>query len=172
LIRRIFCAALIALVIFTGISARAEAPLQAEPDSPLIRLHVIAENDSRPAQRLKMHVRDAVLEYAKLALKDCTSEEEAWQRIRSLQAEFETIARTAAGQQVTAQLGIFPFPDRTYAGTTVPAGQYRALRIVIGPGEGRNWWCVLYPSLCLPSEGGYYSLFGRWLEKFFGGESA
>lgn len=172
MIRRIFCAVLIALVIFTGMSARAESPSQTEPLSPLIRLHVIAENDSRPAQRLKLRVRDAVLQYANLALQDCASEAEAWQRVQSLQAEFEAVARTAAGQEVTALTGVFPFPDRTYAGTTVPAGQYRALRIIIGPGEGRNWWCVLYPSLCLPSEGGYYSLLGRWLEKLLGGESA
>ena len=172
MIRRFFCAALIALVILTGATAKAESPSQPEPLSPLIRLHVIAENDTPQAQRLKLRVRDAVLEYAKLALKDCTTEEEAWQRINSLKPEFETVARTAAGQKTTAQTGVFPFPDRTYAGTTVPAGRYRALRIIIGPGEGRNWWCVLYPSLCLPSEGGYYSLFGRWLDKLFGGEPA
>lgn len=166
MIRRIFCALFAALVLFSGISARAEAP-----DLPLIRLHVIAEDDSREAQQLKLHVRDAVLAYAQVALADCTSDEDAWRRLNALQSDIERIAEQAAGRDAAARLGIFPFPDRTYAGVTVPAGQYRALRIVIGAGEGRNWWCVLYPSLCLPSEGGYYSLFGLWLEQLFGGET-
>ena len=53
---------------------------------------------------------------------------------------------------VRLETGVFPFPDRVYGDEVVPAGEYRALRVVLGDGKGRNWWCVIYPSLCLPEQ--------------------
>jgi stage II sporulation protein R len=68
--------------------------------------------------------------------------------------ELASAAQTAAQDEgyfgpVTAQTGVFSFPDRWYGGVLVPAGEYKALRIVLGEGKGHNWWCVLFPSLCL-----------------------
>ena len=70
--------------------------------------------------------------------------------------------------RVSLDLGVFPFPDRTYGEELVPAGYYRALRITLGEGNGRNWWCVVYPSLCLPETADidgtveFYSSIFRW----------
>ena len=165
MIRRFLCGMLAAMVLFAG-TARAEV----QPGEALIRLHVIAQDNTREAQRLKLQVRDAVLQAAQALLAGCENTEEAWARLNAHLDAFEEIAERTAGLEVTAMTGVYRFPDRVYAGATVPGGEYRALRVVIGEGEGRNWWCVLYPSLCLASEEGYYSIFGRWLERLFGGE--
>ena len=73
---------------------------------------------------------------------------------------------------MTARTGVFDFPDRHYGAVFVPAGQYRALRVVIGEGEGHNWWCVLYPSLCAPGAEGPviydWALLG-WVMRLLGG---
>ena len=71
---------------------------------------------------------------------------------------------------VRAETGVFPFPDRDYGGTVVPAGDYRALRVVIGDGEGKNWWCVLFPGLCLPVEGERRWMIVDWFRSWFGGD--
>ena len=68
-----------------------------------------------------------------------------------------------------------PFPTRVYGGAVVPAGNYRALRVIIGEGKGHNWWCVLYPSLCYPEawvegDGALYSSVWRWFQSLFGGD--
>ena len=79
---------------------------------------------------------------------------------------------------VAATAGVFAFPERIYGDLTVPAGRYRAVRLTLDGGAGRNWWCVLFPSLCLP-EGAdetttvvFYSQLGRWLARLFGGHAA
>ena len=80
---------------------------------------------------------------------------------------------------MTVETGVFAFPDRIYGELFVPAGDYRALRVTLGEGEGHNWWCVLYPSLCVLDETAYYagevppiefySSVGRFLSDLFGG---
>lgn len=120
-----------------------------------IRLHVVTEDDGAAAQALKLKVRDACLEAARALLMDCDDADEAWRRINdnleTLSAAAEARARALGyAGEVEAQLGVFDFPDRRYGALFVPAGRYRALRVVLGSGEGRNWWCVLFPSLCLP----------------------
>jgi len=128
-------------------------------------------------------VRDACLEYAQILLKDCADAHEAWDLVNAHLKEFSDIGSKAASEndfdgKVHAEAGIYPFPDRQYGETIVPAGNYRALRIIIGEGEGQNWWCVLYPSLCMPAdyEPGmqveFYSSVGRWFRQGFGGETA
>ena len=77
---------------------------------------------------------------------------------------------------VSCEAGIFAFPDREYGAVNVPAGDYRALRVVIGAGAGHNWWCVLYPSLCwpedVPRDAPFYSAIWNWLVEWFGGEAS
>ena len=81
--------------------------------------------------------------------------------------------RVGYAGEVDAAAGVFEFPDRRYGGVFVPAGDYRALRVVIGAGEGHNWWCVLYPSLCLPEgaegEMRFHSVILDWLRGLLGG---
>lgn len=119
----------------------------------LLRFHVLANSDSEADQQLKYKVRDAVLEYLAVKMKEVTSRQEAEVIIADSLPDIERIAAAqiqAAGRsyQVAAQLGQFGFPTRSYGQLTLPAGEYTALRVVIGRGEGTNWWCVLFPPLC------------------------
>lgn len=147
-----------------------------------VRLHVIAADDSAPAQALKLTVRDAALREARQLLSDAHSADAAWRTLGENRAALERAAVNAAraggyGGPVRCLMAVCPFPDRRYGTRTLPAGRYRALRVVIGPGEGRNWWCVLYPSLCYPEDvdpehPAFYSSVWRWLQSLFGGEGA
>jgi len=121
--------------------------------SNLVRLHVVANSDSQKDQALKMMVRDAVLEYMKEKLKDSDSIEETRNVIRENIQNINNIAKTVILEQgenytVETRLGDFPFPTKSYGDITLPAGYYQALKVVIGNGEGANWWCVLFPPLC------------------------
>ena len=127
---------------------------QAELAGQVIRLHVLANSDSQADQELKLAVRDRVLERAEdLYPEDATLE----QAREILEDNLDDLA--AAGQQVvdeagkdypvTAQLEECWFPTKEYETFALPAGEYTALRVVIGAGEGQNWWCVAFPPLCL-----------------------
>ena len=167
--RRILCA-LTALALLC-------LPARAEPSDPIIRLHVVAAGDTDEAQRLKLEIRDAVLLRAQEFLAGCADADEAWQTLSGsltglLDAASARARELGCAERISVQLGVFSFPDRTYGGVTVPAGDYRALRVLIGPAEGQNWWCVLYPSLCLPAGDGYNSALLDWLRSLFGGDDA
>ena len=98
----------------------------------MIRLHVIANSDSAADQALKLRVRDAVLARAADLLARAARE----------------LARQGSAYAVAVSLEETEFPLKTYDGFALPSGEYLALRVVIGAGEGRNWWCVVYPPLC------------------------
>lgn len=119
----------------------------------MIRLHVIANSDSDADQALKLEVRDKVLDFTTTVLQRSADMEDAQVRLRAELTHIETIARREIAAQgydypVTAQLASAEFPLKEYDGFSLPAGEYMALRLVIGEGEGRNWWCVVYPPLC------------------------
>lgn len=119
----------------------------------VIRLHVIANSDSQPDQALKLQVRDRVLDYAAKVLQRASDMEDARQQLREALGRIENIAQREIVRQgydypVTAQLTDSEFPLKTYDGFALPAGEYMALRLVIGEGAGQNWWCVVYPPLC------------------------
>ena len=117
------------------------------------RLHVLANSDSEEDQALKLRVRDRVLERATELLEQSADRQEAEALLRGNLLELENLAAeeiAAAGYDypVTAELTDTTFPTREYDGFTLPAGEYLALRIVIGEGAGQNWWCVVFPPLC------------------------
>ncbi len=119
----------------------------------VVRLHVLANSDEEADQALKLRVRDAVLARTEELLRQSADRREAEASLRGELLELERIAAeeiAAAGYDypVTAELTDTRFPTREYDGFTLPAGQYLALRIVIGEGAGRNWWCVVFPPLC------------------------
>ena len=119
----------------------------------MIRLHVIANSDSDADQALKLEVRDKVLDFTTTVLQRSADMEDAQVRLRAELTRIETIARREIAAQgydypVTAQLASAEFPLKEYDGFSLPAGEYMALRLVIGEGEGQNWWCVVYPPLC------------------------
>ena len=119
----------------------------------LIRLHVIANSDSEEDQALKRDVRDAVLFYMKEQLKDSKDIEQTKYIINKNLDKIEEVSKNVIltqgkSYEVKTSLGVYPFPTKLYGDITLPAGQYEALRVVIGQGEGANWWCVLFPPLC------------------------
>lgn len=131
--------------------------MQAIADGSIVRLHVVAAGDDPGEQQTKLLVRDAVIkEYGPL-LEQADSSAQMEDIIRQSLPQIEQTAKASAASHgydgpVNAQWGVFPFPDREYAGELVPAGEYRALRIVLGDGQGANWWCVMYPPLCYVGE--------------------
>lgn len=131
---------------------------QGELADRVIRLHVIANSDSAEDQALKLAVRDRVLEQAECLYPRDADLEEARQVLAG-----HLSALAAAGQAVVAERGYdYPvsaeltrcwFPTKEYDGFALPAGEYEALRVVIGEGAGQNWWCVAFPPLCLGAAG-------------------
>lgn len=120
----------------------------------VIRLHVIAASDSDSDQALKLKVRDAVLSGLSTLSEGCSSKFEAEEKLASQLDEIravalETLAAEGCDCQVSVSLGKEKYPKKSYDGVCFPAGEYTSLRIVIGEGEGKNWWCVLFPQLCL-----------------------
>ena len=119
----------------------------------VVRLHVLANSDSEEDQALKLLVRDAVLERATALLEQTESRAEAEALLRESLPELETIAEETVrangySYAVTAELEDTSFPTKEYDGFSLPAGEYLALRILIGEGAGQNWWCVVFPPLC------------------------
>ena len=126
---------------------------QSQLAEKVVRLHVLANSDSEADQALKLKVRDAVLEQATETLRGADSQAEASRRLTDILPELEETARaviTANGYDygVRAELAETSFPTKEYDGFALPAGEYLALRVLIGEAAGQNWWCVLYPSLC------------------------
>ena len=141
------------LTLTAGVWSSASASALA---GQVLRLHVVANSDTQEDQVLKLQVRDAVLEQADLLLEDVTDRGEAEAVLsQQLQALAEAGAAVVAGAgydyPVTVSLEDCWFPTKVYDGFSLPAGTYRALRIVIGEGGGQNWWCVVFPPLCLAS---------------------
>lgn len=123
----------------------------------VVRLHVLANSDSDEDQALKLQVRDKVVARAAEILQQTHTRPEAEKALTAALPEFETLAEQeiqAEGYSypVTARLEETEFPTKEYDGFTLPAGEYLALRVVIGAGEGHNWWCVVFPPLCTATE--------------------
>ena len=119
----------------------------------VLRFHVLANSDSEADQNLKLAVRDAVGSFMQEKLTDVENLEECELVVRQSLGEIEeaaaeTIAENGYDYDVTAELEHTLFPVKNYGSYTFPAGDYEALRIVIGEGNGHNWWCVLYPNMC------------------------
>lgn len=139
-------------VLVGGWAARTQGALA----DKVIRLHVIANSDTREDQALKLEVRDRILEEATLLFREGDTIDQTTRRIEDHLDEL-----AAAGQQVVEQAGYdYPvtarleetyFPTKEYTDFALPAGSYTALRVVIGSGAGQNWWCVVFPPLCLGS---------------------
>lgn len=118
--------------------------------SALVRLHVIADSDAAEEQEIKLEVRDAVLAYLTPVLEEAESQQQARQIIRdNLEGIAQAAGSAARGRQVSVTLSRESYPTREYEGFTLPAGRYESLRVILGQGQGKNWWCVVFPPLCL-----------------------
>ena len=121
----------------------------------VLRLHIPANSDSDFDQQIKLALRDALLTKYGAALADSGSLPEAQRRTEKLLPEIERfccefLEENGADYSARAELTEMYFTTRRYDRVTLPAGNYRALRITLGSGEGHNWWCVMFPPLCLP----------------------
>ncbi|MBQ7288408.1 MAG: stage II sporulation protein R [Clostridia bacterium] len=117
------------------------------------RLHIIANSDSADDQNIKLAVRDAIQVLAEDLYEKCENQEQAKKQTVLNLKNFETKANEvlqAAGfaYTATAMVGTVSFNTREYEDFTLPAGEYEALEIVLGAGQGKNWWCVMYPKVC------------------------
>ena len=122
----------------------------------VLRLHVVANSDSDSDQARKLLVRDAVLAEASRLLDGVADRQGAETVLASrldelARAGTDALARTGRSDRVRVTLTDQWFPTKEYDGFSLPAGQYRALKVTIGEGKGRNWWCVVFPPLCLAS---------------------
>lgn len=122
---------------------------QAALSDKVVRLHVVGASDSAEDQAVKLRVRDAVLARAEPLLTGVTDAETAQVVLADHLPELARAGAEAAGGAVTAELarGVW-FPTRRYVDFALPAGRYDALRLTVGEGKGRNWWCVAFPPLC------------------------
>ena len=146
-------AAVVTLSVCEKAEASARAQLQQHLAGEVLRFHVLADSDSGEDQERKLEVRDAVLAWLEEYMPDDTDARGTKDWIRRHIDEIEevgrrTLADAGCTDPLSAAVTTCWFPDRTYGDLTFPAGNYEALRIEIGSGEGHNWWCVLYPSLC------------------------
>ena len=139
------CALCVSLCVGTWAQGR-----QRDISSSLVRLHVIAASDEKAEQELKLRVRDNVLEYLTPVLDKAESPEEAQRIINGELTSIKAAAEACAGgRSVSVTLGQEYYPTREYEGFTLPAGQYQSLRVILGEGKGHNWWCVVFPPLCV-----------------------
>ncbi len=116
----------------------------------LVRLHVIAVSDDDYEQALKLRVRDEVLAYISPKLDGVKSAADAQKIISAELDGIKAAAETAAeGRSVQVTLSEEYYPTRNYEKFSLPAGRYQSLRVILGEGEGHNWWCVVFPPLCI-----------------------
>ena len=119
----------------------------------LFRLHVIANSNSKEDQNLKYLVRDELISYMNTLCSNVSSKEQAITIANEHLDDFQKIANDVISQNgfnysARVQIGNFAFPTKTYGDISLPAGYYDALKVELGKAEGKNWWCVMFPSLC------------------------
>ncbi len=154
---KLFRLSLLAGFIFTIVfSISGFAKTCDEIRSDVLRLHVLANSDSEEDQQLKLKVRDALLSAGKNIFDGSVTKENAEEKIEK---EKELLIETAEnvikenGFDYDVEITVTDefFTTRTYENITLPAGRYKALRVLIGESAGQNWWCVMFPPLCIPT---------------------
>ena len=155
-----FTVATILTILYTMIPFSAEC---SSVSNEVFRLHILANSDSDCDQNLKLKVRDAVLDYTKNIFKNADNitnaeklTDENLQKIADKAKK--VVEKNGYNYSVKAQIKEMYFDTRYYGNITMPSGKYKALRITIGKGEGHNWWCVMYPCVCVGASTNYNSL--------------
>lgn len=139
----VFASALLAVMVCAVCAYSHD--VEEDLEKGIVRLHIIAESDSERDQEIKLKVRDAVLE---AAAEVQPQGEEELTSLAERTAE-QVLMENNCSYGAHAEYGSFQFPERSYRGITLPAGRYNGIRVVLGSGSGRNWWCVMYPPLCV-----------------------
>lgn len=143
---------LLSLYVFIAAQSYVVA-ISADLSNAVFRLHVIANSDTNEDQELKLKVRDSLLNYMNRICSSCTTKEEAISIAIQNKDEFQkiaeqTILENGYNYPVKININNFYFPTKNYGDISLPAGMYDALRVEIGEAKGKNWWCVMFPSLC------------------------
>lgn len=163
--KRVYILVIVTLVIFIGLGINSSRAFVWEIDDQtyayrsdnLLRLHILANSSSPEDQFLKRQIRDLIVGETSGLFQEVSSMDQAMEvtntHLLSLQSKVEEYLHSQGKKlNVHMDLGDFNFPTRTYGNLTLPAGEYQALRVVLGEGDGNNWWCVLFPPLCLDNE--------------------
>lgn len=147
----------IILVLFTTLlGSYAYIEYNQPLNQSVLRLHVVANSDSPADQALKLEIKDHIVNQMGEEFKDVDSAQEARRIAISKKAEIKEVAETMVNSKgydypVEVYVGEFDFPTKSYGNLVFPQGRYEAVRVVLGEGEGKNWWCVLFPPLCMVS---------------------
>mgnify|MGYP004472312663 CR=1 FL=1 len=150
---RVVCCICSLVLLFSACTGIRALGVDAELYDRILRLHVIADSDSDADQAVKLKVRDAVLELLGDEMEASPDLEQACSAAERLMPEAERVARQVLHENgfsygAAVTLGYEYYPTRNYGSFSLPAGRYLSYRIVLGSGEGHNWWCVLFPALC------------------------
>ncbi len=141
------------IFLYIWIAVLGNDPLQPSIASKILRFHVLANSDSKSDQEVKAKVRDAVGTYLGPLLEEADDIEETRKIVNDHMEEIievskQTLRENGYDYAVEASVTHTDFPEKKYGSYTFPKGTYEALEIIIGEGEGKNWWCVLYPNMC------------------------
>lgn len=150
----------LAVSVLIGVLLLGILPAHGESEiyDSVVRLHVLANSDSEYDQALKLKVRDRVLIAASDASTGCTTRDEATAALEAALGDIKAaaesvIAAEGADYPVNVKLGEEGYPTKSYESICFPSGTYMSLRVEIGESAGKNWWCVLFPNLCLSAAG-------------------
>ncbi len=151
LLKRSTITLLISIIAFLFIWSLIPTAEECEVYNSTVRLHILASSNSKADQDAKLRVRDAVLDH--ISKYEVSTKEEALLQISSDKEQIEKIAaqtlkKDGINDTVSIEIGQEDYPERVYEGFSLPAGEYTSVRIIIGEGEGNNWWCVLFPPMC------------------------
>lgn len=163
---------IIAFILYLAFSITYFSSVSGEIRESVVRLHILAESDSEIDQQVKLKVRDALLKKNTELLSSNVTPENAEEYFKNSKEELEECANRVLkenGFDYTAKitLGKEYYTTRTYEDLTFPAGTYTSVKVVLGSGEGKNWWCVMFPPLCVPvATGGIETDDGVSLEEY------
>ncbi|MBR0277558.1 MAG: stage II sporulation protein R [Clostridia bacterium] len=152
MVKRLILSVITGICIFSPLYEYSNR-VMADITNSVVRLHIIANSDSKEDQLLKIKVRNDIIDYLSPMLDDAKSTDETKNIIKEhlddiTIAANKSIKKHGYTYSATAVFGNYKFPEKEYENIVFPSGNYDALRIVIGNGSGKNWWCVLYPQLC------------------------
>lgn len=149
----ILLGAILAVLTYNYYTGTKADPMQPEIAEKIIRFHVRANSDMEEDQKVKLLVRDAIGELMEPLLAKSESVQNTREIVKENMNEIVEVAdqvlqENGMDYRATARLTMTDFPEKTYGDYTFPKGEYEALQVNLGEGEGHNWWCVLYPNMC------------------------
>lgn len=151
--KKIILSAIIIVAALIGFKSYQKHEIQQSIAHKILRFHVLANSDSDADQNVKKQVRDAVGTYLRPYLEECSDMKMTREVVNEhmqevIEVSKDVLRNNGFTYNVTAEITHTDFPEKVYGEYTFPAGEYEALEIRLGNGEGHNWWCVLYPNMC------------------------